>query len=230
MTTQTENHLAQQLTLLPDTAKPTLYEGEGWGACLCLDQDGRVYTDTFRRNDGTPASIWHGRTRTWEVPNAVKACVLKNLLLGPSTLKLLARVSEGLSWDYDASTNRVGLLTEDAAEAEEALEHILSSLSTREGDGDCVALWCCRDWYANSCIADLWPNDTTLDEVVGTLLEDTVQQDAWLIDAEDLPDVLIEMVLGAYERGEIKCLSSEQRLAVLADAACAERLATFEED
>lgn len=179
MTTKTENDFRTQLMQLPDTHLPTLYEGESWGARICLTQEGRIYTAVFRKNDGTFADIWHGLTRTWEVPSSIKASALKSLLLKPSTLALLTRVSEGLSWDYDQRTNRVGVLTDDAAEAEAALERIFSAMAHGR---DCFAVWTCREWVDSTSIADLWPEEESLEAAAAAALETASDHDVWLDD------------------------------------------------
>lgn len=106
------------------------HNGEPYNAYLLLDEDGNVSTDTRAPWDcGSPIDEWHGRTRTWKVPAAVRGDALDYAFRNSKILELLQRVHNGHSVDWNGN-NYVGALDDDAEEASGELERRLGDLVT----------------------------------------------------------------------------------------------------
>ena len=79
-------------------------------------------------NDGIPMSEWHGLTRRIVLakgPGVVDLDSLKrDLAEGGNLAKLVSRIADGLSSEWDGSNNK-GRLTEDAQEAEGEIESLI---------------------------------------------------------------------------------------------------------
>jgi hypothetical protein len=115
-------------------------------AFLELDpEDGRVrfsYNPEVGPPYGVPMNVWHGLIRRWSCPSTLKGerCVELFEALKP----LLERVQAGFSSHWDGR-NYVGRLTDDAAEAEEAIEATLQR--EYEHMEDHAQVWDAQEWF-----------------------------------------------------------------------------------
>jgi hypothetical protein len=126
-----------------------------------LDERGNVTADCSGEiGNAVPARVWHGRTRRFAVSPSVRATALKAYLEGAGRA-LLAAVHAGHAVDGDGSTKR-GQLTDEAREAEEALEAGLAELE--EAD-----VWPVEEWlFGANTISQLWKLEP-LDDLAASL-------------------------------------------------------------
>jgi len=90
------------------------------------DGEGLLSCEADSGHGGMSASVWHGRMRRFVVP-LLSAHGANALMASREVQALAARIVAGYSHDHDGS-NHVGMVDEDAADAEEALHYF------------------CRDW------------------------------------------------------------------------------------
>ncbi|MFM2421530.1 MAG: hypothetical protein RL291_60 [Pseudomonadota bacterium] len=124
---------------------------------LWIEQDGAVSIGirTYYGGDGTPMDEWHNRTLVYTLVgkggahidlDALRADLKPEGRLAP----LITRIAAGLDSKWDGS-NMVGTLTNDASEADEALEALLDvygvgrSISDDWVDGE-WSTWDTADW------------------------------------------------------------------------------------
>lgn len=197
------------------------YKGEPYRACLLLDEDGKVSTDTRAPWDrGTPIDEWHGRRRIWKVPAGVRGYALCDVLSDTHILELLQRVHNGHSVEWNGN-NYVGALNDDAEEASDELERCLNDLATWD-------VWSVGDWLSQTRINDnLWPAGKNLEQVVDDLEADARYNDVLIAEgAEDIADMLCQKLLEQLEADDAFTLTVEQREALLRNHAS--RLADIE--
>ena len=97
-------------------------------AYIRMDEDGEIDAWVNGNINGTPMSVWHGRTLTWRVPSNVRGDAL--LAFVKEHQPLFERVYLGHEVDWDGN-NHVGKLDEDAQAASEEIEK-----ATKKGEED----------------------------------------------------------------------------------------------
>lgn len=118
---------------------------------LSLDEDGTVdvYSRDYYGGDGSPMDEWHNRTLTWgfglrgDLSVIDRDTLARDLQPGGHLYSLIARVHAGHSVDWDGS-NYVGALTEDAQEASDEIDRLLSS--NHYYDDDAPEVWDAYEW------------------------------------------------------------------------------------
>lgn len=139
------------INLLDEDAPDALhcrYQGEleGQSCHIALDlEDGRMWADYNPEiGGGIPASVYNGRTRWWSIPCMTSASA--NQLM--TEIKPLAErilVGSEIKWD---GNNNVGILNEDAGQAEQEIRDHLGDIS--EYDYDRVYEIDTADWFADA--------------------------------------------------------------------------------
>lgn len=153
---------------LPDAAEVAplfkQYDGQAMPqpAYVELTEDGQVTADWSGEIGGAlPMTVWHGRTRRYRVPSAIKGSGLRALV--ERIQPLLERVHGGHLVEWDGS-NLVGRLSDDAQAAEEQIERDIERL----GEIDDVAqVWDAGDWLPRRDLLQHWTGP--LDEAVQEL-------------------------------------------------------------
>lgn len=113
-------------------------------AWITLDEDGTV--SAWEHDDnGVPANVWNGRTRTWSVIPQANGADLAEWLQSEKISALLQRVHDG---------HEDGRLTEDAREAEEEIGYALER-AIDCGEIGCVQIWDAGDWMQYETIDDV---------------------------------------------------------------------------
>ena len=95
--------------------------------------DGIVVTAEYSGEigNGMPGAVWHGIIRRYTVPCFASREALEGLADDSEAVALLAQIKAGYEYYHDGSNWR-GSLTDDAQEAEEALERLLGELDQAE--------------------------------------------------------------------------------------------------
>ena len=185
---------------------------------LSLDEDGTVdvYGRDYYGGDGTPMDEWLNRTLTWgfglrgDMSVIDRDALARDLQPGGQLYSLIARVHAGHSVDWDGS-NHVGDLTDDAQEALDEIDRLLSTGYYCEHDAPEV--WDALDWLtargsapAVKVLTDLGLTvDATDDEIAAA----ATRADKWaasdnceLIDTSDAIEALIDRVRDEIEAAD----------------------------
>ena len=107
--------------------------------------------------DAVSASVWHGIIRTWTIPT-VTALAANQIMRDIAALA--QRVLDGATVEWDGS-NHVGVLTDDAAQAEQQIVDYLAAYSEAVDDGDLVSEMDADDWWSEGDLPDTLTADTT---------------------------------------------------------------------
>ena len=180
--------------------------GEPYDAYLLLDKDGTVdFELRSPRFGGTPIAEWHGLTRSWIVPSAVRGFELQNRCI----LELLQRVHDGRSVEWDGN-NHVGVLDEDAEAASKKLTSLLGSMAVWEV---CAAdSWLSSDYV----IANLWTAGKSLRDVVADIFYDAYAQGILIAaDSDAIENMLCKELLNRFKDDKPFKLTAEQSEALL---------------
>jgi hypothetical protein len=220
-----DRSITLNLSALESSSKPApLYDEDSQGtvveAYLTLDEDGEVGLTTLWPHGGTPAHIWHGRTRTWKMDAAVHGGHLRAFLESDSTLDLLEAVHQSHTVEWDGH-NEAGRLDECGWQASEALQTGLDALSESES----VQVWHVADWLQRTRVDDWWAVGQSFEDVVAELANEAEAHDVQL--EGDLADYVRERLLDEYEDDERVLLRNEQR-AALQEHKYADRLARID--
>lgn len=161
-------------------------------AWLVLLDDGTVACSQqyLVGGDGTPEPVWHGRWIRWSIQPCTNYALLKDALGEEGALSaLLDRVIAGHEVRWNGN-NHVGHLTEDAAEASQAIEHYLESI-----DRVNLCRWRAADWFAPSKeetvqkVREWLSNSETLEGIAGDFVVEAEAHDA-LLDEDDVRSYL----------------------------------------
>lgn len=114
--------------------------------------------------DAMPADVWHGCTLRWTIPNTLTPAGVRQLVT--ELMPLLERVHAGHTDEWSGS-NWVGQLTDDAQEANEAIDNICRDLDPE--DYDHLNVWDAIDWLSNDTEATLGIRAATTDDELTTI-------------------------------------------------------------
>lgn len=123
-----------------------------------LNNDGSVSADySGEIGNAKPASVWHNVDLRYPVNPAVSGKALREFLSGDGKL-LLERIHAGHDTEWNGD-NLVGILTDDARQAEAELESAIEDLELAE-------VWTAKDWLFSSCnLAEVWSGKPLADAV-----------------------------------------------------------------
>lgn len=107
--------------------------------------------------NAVPSSVWHGTVRRWGIPCLTAEAV--NTLMR-DIAPLAQRVLDGATVEWDGNNN-VGVLIEDAGEAEQEILNLLND----PGDLDRVHEQEASDWWAEGDLPEGLTAETTDDEL-----------------------------------------------------------------
>lgn len=178
--------------------------GRDWNAelRLVLDEDGNasVYVkDCHSSDNGTPMDEWHARTLVWSNRSQHCGVVDRRALekLAESVKPLLERVHAGHDVKRDGS-NMVGTLDEDAREASEEIDCVVSDCDWSD---DNVSVWEAGDWVSanwRDVASDLkLTANSTQDEkdaAEAALIEMADAENCRLLDVERAIEWLVEQL------------------------------------
>lgn len=144
---------------------------------LRLDLDGRAVIEATERLSGdrsTLMSVWLGREQEWACECSAGAMVCPNALaieeLADALAPLLQRAHDGHSVQWDGQNN-IGRLTDDAAEASDA---IMAMMSRCEWTRDDVSIWNADEWIGSMAGDGVGVNST--DGEIDAMAEDDARQ------------------------------------------------------
>lgn len=140
--------------------------------------------------NGMPGAVWHGIIRRYTVSCCASREALEGLADDSEVGELLARIKAGYKHYHDGA-NWAGSLTEDAQEAEEALERLLEELDQAEIITDLAS------WLADGG-RDCWMPGEQEDVAAYIAAFDLGDYDC----AEDAGEVLVEMWANQLYSGE----------------------------
>ena len=168
-------------------------------AYLEIDLAERTMTAEYNPEIGNavPAAVWHRRVLRVSVSPYVHGTMLADQMESTDLLALVAAVCDGHNIEYDGS-NRVGVLTEDAALALNEMESICDDLTS-----ECAITVCTPDEWIPSLDYTSITADTT-DEQITKLAAEYVanaERDMTLIDG-DMADWLTELRRRLREEGQ----------------------------
>lgn len=159
-------------------------------AFIRMDEDGEIDAWVNGEINGTPMSVWHGRTLTWRVPSNVRGDAL--LAFVQEHRQLFERVYLGHEVDWDGRNN-VGTLDDDAQEASEEIEKAAESLYDETVDVCSMAEWMSAEGYNE--LRDLWAADQSLEEAAQEAEEsarDAMRDGVWVTAPESAKEDLLE--------------------------------------
>lgn len=186
-------------------------QGQGFEALLLLDEDGVCTLDSRAPwENASPEAEWHGCTRTWTLPANGRGDTLHELLTDENTIELLQRVHNGRSIEWDGN-NFVGVLDDDAADAECELTVLFDRLSSDESA--CWPVWEPGEWLQNSSLIELWPEGRTLAQAAAVILDEAFDQGVLCGDADDVEAELLKRLEWELEHDETFEPTKEQRAA-----------------
>jgi hypothetical protein len=144
-------------------------------AFVQLDENGRV-TARFDDSDGSTATkaVAHERTLRWDISPFLSGKAVAALAENPSFRSLLQRVHDGRKIEWDGK-NHIGVFTEDAEAAFDALEDFLDSL-----EPDITAMDVNEWLFDGLSLFDHWsvrPLDTAVHELEAIALEERESED-----------------------------------------------------
>ena len=158
-------------------------------AYIRMDEDGEIDAWVNGEINGTPMSVWHGRTLTWRVPSNVRGNAL--LTFVEEHQGLFERVYLGHEVDWDGN-NHVGTLDDDAQEASEEIEQAAEALHDETIDVCSMEEWM-RVGGSNK-LADMWAAGQSIEEAAQEAEEsarDALSDGVWVEDPGSAKDVLI---------------------------------------
>jgi hypothetical protein len=169
-------------------------------AFVQLDENGRVIA-RFDDTDGSivPDAVIHERTLRWDITPFLSGRQVAALADDPTFRSLMRRVHEGRKIERDGK-NSVGVFTEDAEAAYDALEDLLGSL---EPD---ITVMEVNDWlFDGLSLFDHWsgrPLDTAVQELAGIAEEERDSDDGGgvIIDG-DIEQALIREAERIFREG-----------------------------
>lgn len=186
--------------------------GQVWKAYLEMTLHGVCSVSQSFPSSGTSVDVWHGLTRTWELPVRIKGHVLEDLLTDADFIELLQRVHNGHDSNWNGN-NHVGTLDEDADEASDEIAELIDQLDRHECNFWNV--WDARDWISQSSLEDVWEAGQTLTEAVEALMDSAPDQDAYIEGGEDaLEHALLEKLQERVDEDESFEPSPEQLAAL----------------
>lgn len=144
---------------------------------LDIDEDGAVSltTRTYYGGDSTPMEIWHGRTLRYTVnPGADAEWLREHLAEGGELATLIDRIVAGHSVHWDGS-NHVGRLTDEAQDASERLDALLSDAPLYSGSWSDAETWLIGDRRLADIAREI-DADTTAQDLVSQ-----AEGDGWII-------------------------------------------------
>ena len=159
-------------------------------AFIRMDEDGEIDAWVNGNINGTPMSVWHGRTLTWRVPSNVRGDAL--LAFVQEHHPLFERVYLGHEVDWDGN-NHVGKLDEDAQAASEEIEKATEALHDESIDVCSMEEWMHAE--GNNKLRDLWDADQSLEEAAQEAEEsarDALSDGVWVTDPESAKEDLLE--------------------------------------
>ena len=159
-------------------------------AFIRMDEDGEIDAWVNGEINGTPMSVWHGRTLTWRVPSNVRGDAL--LAFVQEHQPLFERVYLGHEVDWDGN-NHVGKLDEDAQEANEEIEKAADALHDETVDVCSMEEWMRAG--GNNKLADMWAAGQSIEEAAQEAEEsarDAMRDGVWVTDPESAKEDLLE--------------------------------------
>ncbi len=159
-------------------------------AYIRMDEDGEIDAWVNGEINGTPMSVWHGRTLTWRVPSNVRGDAL--LAFVKEHRRLFERVYLGHEVDWDGN-NHVGTLDDDAQEASEEIEQAAEALHDETMDVCSMEEWMRAG--GNNKLADMWAAEQSIEAAAQEAEEsarDALSDGVWVEDPGSAKDVLIE--------------------------------------
>ncbi|MDR1686226.1 MAG: hypothetical protein LBR82_07280 [Desulfovibrio sp.] len=158
-------------------------------AFVQLDENGRVlarFDDSDER--AVPDAVLCERTLRWGITPFLSGKELAALAENPTFCALLKRAHEGRKIEWDGK-NHVGIFTEDAEAASDAIEDFLNSL---EPD---ITVMDVRDWlFDGLSLFDHWsgrPLDTAVQELEEIALEEREADDGGVIIDGDIEQAIL---------------------------------------
>lgn len=138
---------------------------------------------------GVPVSVWNGIWRRYSVPAYISGECLAEILEDEEVVALLNRIHEGSDVEWNGN-NYVGVLNDDAQDAEESLVNLLEHWHIQGN------VWEAKEWlFSCSKLWDHW-NDQPLSEAVAELKSDAESDNAH-IDG-DIEETLISEALDCW--------------------------------
>lgn len=177
-------------------------------AVLNIFENGRVSVSidtTYTSNDGTPEAVWHGRTLEFSINGNPDPDDLASLLgEGGKASVLIDRIIAGHEVEWNGN-NMVGQLTEDAADAKDALRGLLEEVAQSD-----LSAWEPGDWLLSSMrhAAVLESVGLTVDatdaqiEAAAERLVSDARMDRVIVDQNDVEKVLCECIERVREDAE----------------------------
>jgi len=165
-----------------------------------LDPDAETLRATWNGEIGNavPFSVWHGTIRRYSLPSSE----LKTEAIGwflDEIAPYAQRVCDGYSEEWDGS-NYVGIINDDARDAEEVIYRILDD--QWDEDGDCIQVRDAADWYQDErsdLIAKIASGATDED------LEKTIEEGALEIDVLENVEAFIRQLRDEHSDLEEAC-------------------------
>lgn len=181
-------------------------DGQIWNAYMTLNEEGEIGLFTAPRwENAVPEAIWHGRTKCWYFPSAVKGSAFADLMEDGYTQCLIRRIQAGLEIRWDGN-NLMGSLTPDAGEASDELQCLLDEL-----EGDCWALMG-ADCYISDCdLLDVWPAGKSLEEAALDIMADARENDFFCGDLKEVEDALLWKLQSTIDQDEDYPITAEQQ-------------------
>lgn len=174
--------------------------GQVWKAYLEMTLQGVCSVSQSFPSSGTSVDVWHGLTRTWELPVRIKGHVLEDLLTDGDFIELLQRVHNGHDSNWNGS-NHVGTLDEEADEASDEIAELIDKLDRHEGN--LWNVWDAWDWISQSSLENVWEAGQTLAEAVEALIDSASDQDAYIKGGRDaLARALLEKLQARVDDDE----------------------------
>lgn len=168
-------------------------------AYITMDEDGEVATTVSGEiGTGAPAAVVHGVSLRWRVPSEINGQALAKFVEAKAR-PLLERIHAGHSVEW-RNGNHTGTLTDDAREADEALDRLIED--DLNGNADVLdQVWQVADWLSPVSFSELWPATVTLDEAVADLQAVAASERVTL--EGDLRDELIDRAVRMLTDGTV---------------------------
>lgn len=192
MSTQTNTHNLTIEPICTDHFLPlyTEWAGQESSAYIALDtRDGEVWLkERAPHESGITFDEAYGNVRTYRIPNNLTVDGLSRLLADETVLRLLERVYQGSTEEWNGS-NYVSTLGADAEEADEALEHYCGEIDPLHYGS--LEPWDAADYFGAVGLSDLLREGEEL-ETAAVRLQKEAMGDGVFVSARGIEIVLEE--------------------------------------